>query len=401
MRFLLRAGITTAAVAALASMASAQSLRIRGTVCDTSQAAVTGAAVTVHSGKFLATTNTDSNGEFAFVQVPNGPGLLEVTAVGFAEFHISWKVPPVSPVGIVLNLASLKEEVVVSATRSKVSLSDAPGSMVRLSGADIVASPSSMADDMLRQVPGFSLFRRSSSRTANPTSQGVSLRGLGASGPSRALVLEDGIPLMDPFGGWVYWDRIPPVEVSSVEVFRGGASNLYGSDAMGGVVQFITREAESPALSLETSYGNEQTPTVSLWAGDTIGRWNFEGATDLFRSDGYILVPSSQRGSVDTATNSEHATVDLGIGYRLRSGAKIFAKGNYYDEFRNNGTPIQINDTQIEEGTVGFDQQFGLSNSLSARIFGDAQGYDQRFSSIASDHPASHLLIYSTCLRSS
>ena len=62
---------------------------------------------------------------------------------------------------------------------------------------------------MLRQVPGFSLFRRTTSRAANPTTQGVSLRGLGASGASRALVLSDGFPLNDPFGGWVYWDRAP------------------------------------------------------------------------------------------------------------------------------------------------------------------------------------------------
>jgi outer membrane cobalamin receptor len=219
----------------------------------------------------------------------------------------------------VLKPANVSEEVVVSAARSELKLSEMPGSMVRLSSADVVATPSLTVDDMLRQVPGFSLFRRSSSRTANPTSQGVSLRGLGASGPSRALVLQDGIPVMDPFGGWVHWNRIPPLEVSTVEVFRGGASNLYGSDAMGGVVQFFSREAEGPSLSLEASYGNEESPNVSLWVGDTIGKWNFEAATDLFRSDGYILVPSSQRGSIDTPANSKHAALDFGIGYRWRT----------------------------------------------------------------------------------
>ncbi len=391
MTFPLKTCIAIIASAALVSMGSAQSIRVNGTVRDATQSVVTGAAVNVRAGKFLAATKTDSNGEFTFAQVPNGPGLLEVTAAGYAEAHISWNDPPASLLNIVLKPASVNEQIVVSATRSEIRLSETPGSMVQLSKADVVASPSLTVDDMLRQVPGFSLFRRSSSRTANPTSQGVSLRGLGASGPSRALVLEDEIPLMDPFGGWVYWDRIPPMEVSSVEVFRGGTSNLYGSDAMGGVVQFISREAEGPAFSLETSYGNEQTPNVSLWAGDTIGKWDFNGATDLFRSDGYILVPSSQRGNVDTPANSEHATVDFGIGYRLSPNAKVLAKGNFYDEFRNNGTPIQTNDTQIEEGSVGLDQQFGASNSLSLRIFGDAEGYNQRFSSIASDRSSESL----------
>ncbi len=391
MRFSFKAVVATVALAIVASMAAAQNIRISGTVRDTTQSSVPGAAVTIHSGKFLATTKTDSNGEFTFVQVPNGPGLLEVLATGLAESHISWKVPPTSTVDIVMTLPGVNEEVVVSATRSEIRLSETPGSMVRLSESDVVASPSLTVDDMLREIPGFSLFRRSGSRTANPTSQGVSLRGLGASGPSRALVLEDGIPLMDPFGGWVYWTRIPHVEVSSVEVFRGGASNLYGTDAMGGVVQFISREAEGPALSLETSYGNERTPNVSLWAGDMIGKWDFDAATDLFRSDGYILVPSSQRGNVDTAANSEHATVDFGVGYRISPNAKIFAKGNFYNEFRNNGTPIQTNDTQIEEGALGLDQQFGSGNSLSLRLFGDVQGYNQRFSSIASDRSSESL----------
>jgi outer membrane receptor protein involved in Fe transport len=391
MSFFLKAGIAIAGSVFFMALASAQTIRVQGKVRDTTASAVADAAVNIRCGEFSATANTDSNGEFTFAQVPNGPGLLEVTAPGFSEARISWNAAPNSEIEIVLKPARVSEEVVVSATRSEIRLSETPGSMVRLSKSDVADSPSLTVDDMLRQVPGFSLFRRSSSRTANPTSQGVSLRGLGASGPSRALVLEDGIPLLDPFGGWVYWNRIPPVEVSSVEVFRGGASNLYGSDALGGVIQFISREAEKPAFSLETSYGNEQTPNVSLWAGDTIGKWNLDAATDLFRSDGYVLVPSSQSGTVDTAANSEHATVDLNVGYRLGPDAKIFARGNFYHEFRNNGTPVQTNDTQIEQGAAGFDKQFGPTDSVSVRAFGDVQGYNQRFSSIASDRGSESL----------
>jgi outer membrane receptor protein involved in Fe transport len=292
---------------------------------------------------------------------------------------------------IVLKPGSLNEELVVSATRSDIKLSETPGSMVRLSDVDMSASPSLTVDDVLRQVPGFSLFRRSSSRTANPTSQGVSLRGLGASGPSRALVLQDGIPLVDPFGGWIYWDRIPPIQLSSVEVFRGGASDLYGSDALGGVVQFVSRDAKGPAFSLETSYGNERTPDLSFWGGDVIGRWDFQIAADLFRSDGYILVPSSLRGNVDTAANSEHATLDAGLGHKIGAEGRVFVHGNFYDESRNNGTPIQTNDTRIAQGAAGLDIPLGAGDSLTARLYGDAQGYNQIFSSIASNRMSESL----------
>ena len=161
----------------------------------------------------------------------------------------------------VLQAAGASEQIVVSATRTQMKLSDLPGSAVSLSAEDLQANPALTLDDLLRQVPGFTLFRRSSSRVSNPTSQGVSLRGIGASGPSRALVLEDGVPLVDPFGGWVYWDRVPRTELASVEVLRGGASSLYGSDALGGVIQFVTRTPTSTAATVDLSYGNENTLT--------------------------------------------------------------------------------------------------------------------------------------------
>ena len=345
----------------------------------------------IHTSSFSGSAKSHSNGEFALPQVPNGPGTLEVIAPGFAAGHIEWNVPPSSAIDLVLKPLTVREQVVVSATRSEIRLSEVPGSTVRLSGTDIAANPASVVDDILRQVPGFSLFRRSGSRTANPTSQGVSLRGLGASGPSRALVLEDGIPILDPFGAWVYWDRIPPIELADVEVFRGGASNLYGSDALGGVVQFVTRDAEGPAFSLQGSYGNEETPDLSFWSGDVIGKWDFQVGTGLYRSDGYILVPSSQRGSVDTPANSEHATIDASIGHKLGAEGRVFVRGNFYDESRHNGTPIQVNATTIGEGATGLDTPIGANDSLSVRLYGDVQGYDQSFSSIAPDRNSESL----------
>jgi outer membrane receptor protein involved in Fe transport len=194
-----------------------------------------------------------------------------VTADGFSAVNQNWAAE-LAQVQITVTLPPLgaQERVIVSATRTQTKLSDAPGSSVRLSTEDAAANPGLTLDDMLRQVPGFTLFRRSSSRVSNPTTQGVSLRGLGASGPSRALVLEDGVPIVDPFGGWVYWDRIPRAELSSVEVFRGGASNLYGSDALGGVVQFLTPTPEAPAVAMDMSYGNQTTPDLSVSAGTAI-----------------------------------------------------------------------------------------------------------------------------------
>jgi outer membrane receptor protein involved in Fe transport len=387
-------GVVLCCLGWLVPNSAAQAVRIEGVVRDGTGASVAKAAVTLKSGSFSASTTSDDGGRFIFIGVPYENGSVAVQAQGFVLVSRPWNAAPgaVAQIEITLQPSGANERIVVSAARAELRLAETPGSAVSLSDLDVASTPALMADDVLRQVPGFSLFRRSDSRTANPTAQGVSLRGLGASGTSRALVLEDGIPLLDPFGGWVYWDRVPVAALSSVEVFRGGASNLYGSDAMGGVVQFITRQAhEGPAITIETSYGNEQTPDLSVWSGTTLGKWDLQGSADLFHSDGYILVPKIARGSVDVPANSEHAALDFSVAHRLGSNGRVFVRGNYYNEARENGTTVQTNDTRMAEGSVGIDKQLTTNDSITARVYGDVQGYNQSFSSIASSRDSEAL----------
>jgi len=347
---------------------------------------VAGAEVTLRSPHSAQSTKTGPAGRFVFSAVTDLAGNVRVTANSFAPAEQQWTATSETvQLTVVLRGLAQSEQVVVSATRSEMKLSEVPGSAVLFSPTDIDANPALTLDDLLRQVPGFSLFRRSSSRVANPTTQGVSLRGLGASGPSRALVLEDGVPMVDPFGGWVYWDRSPRTELSSVEVVRGGASSLYGSDALGGVVQFLSRVPKGPALSIDTSYGTEDTPDLSVWTGTAISRWDLEAAAGMSRTDGYILVLSSERGPVDTLANSKHAAVDAAVGYRISESGRAFLRGSFFDESKNNGTPLTYNSTGSGSGIAGINAALGRQDSITARVFGLAQGYDQTFSSIATN----------------
>jgi outer membrane receptor protein involved in Fe transport len=111
----------------------------------------------------------------------------------------------------------------VTATRASQPLAQVPFSLVTVSGHELHSAPTATLDGALRRVPGFSLFRRSDSLTANPTAQGVSLRGLGPSGASRSLVLLDGVPLNDPFGGWVTWSKVPANRSSARNWFAAAA----------------------------------------------------------------------------------------------------------------------------------------------------------------------------------
>ena len=134
------------------------------------------------------------------------------------------------------NLPGLSRRTVNVVTRTEQHHRRMPASTTVLRAEEITQSPAVAADDILRQVPTFSLFRRTSSLAAHPTTQGVSLRGVGPSGVSRTLVLIDDVPFNDPFGGWVYWTRVPLASVDRVEMIEGTNSSVYGNYALGGVI---------------------------------------------------------------------------------------------------------------------------------------------------------------------
>ena len=371
----------------LAWTARAQGTRVEGSVHDATGASVQGARVQLSASSYSAETTTDASGMFVFDGVPAVAGTVAVTADGFEPVKQSWTAAGAAPqMSFTLQPLTVNEKVVVTAARTSTPLGESPVSTIQLSRHDLQQTPNLTLDDALRQVPGFSLFRRSSSRIANPTTLGVSLRGLGSgSGPSRVLVLEDGLPLNDPFGSWIYWDRVPNESVAGVEVDEEGASSLYGSEAFAGVVQFLTRRPEPGGISLETSYGNQNTPDLSLWAGGQKGKWESTFSGDVFHTDGYILVPQGERGSVDTKAGSEHGTADLMIGRKIGSDSEIFGRGWYFDDRRQNGTPDQTNNIRMGEGALGANFHLGTVGSLELRFYGDAQTYHQRFSSVAGD----------------
>ncbi|HKS22216.1 MAG TPA: TonB-dependent receptor [Thermoanaerobaculia bacterium] len=287
-----------------------------------------------------------------------------------------------SIVGIVL-LLQTAETITVTATRTKTRLADTPASVVVLDRNAVLDAAT--ADDALRQVPGFALFRRTGSRTANPTSQGVSLRGVGASGASRALVLDDGIPVNDAFGGWVYWGRVPRAALDRVEVLRGGASDLYGSSAMGGVVQFVRR---NDGIALDASAGSQRTGTFSLFAAHAFGDWRGSISADLLRTDGYVLVDRAQRGAVDVDANARHAAVDATLARTFGDSGRAFLRASHYNESRDNGTPLQINDTNFRQLALGAD-----AGAFSLRAYGSNQDYHQTFSAVAADRNSERLTV--------
>ena len=274
------------------------------------------------------------------------------------------------------------EQITVTAYRAPLGVLESPVATRVLTVQSMRSSAGVTFDDELRQLPGVELFRRSPSLVANPTSQGISLRALGSTSASRTLVTEDDVPLNDPLGGWIHWQEQPELSIKAVELVRGGVSDLYGSSAIGGVVNIIPALPSSKTLDVRSTYGGEGTFDSSLLAAAHPGRWNLLIAGGLIGTDGYIQESPSQRGPVDTASNV-HSQNALVLAAREFGALKLFIRGTGFDESRHNGTPYQINATRLIRYSTGADWQNARGTALELRLYGSSERYRQTFSSIS------------------
>ncbi len=274
------------------------------------------------------------------------------------------------------------EQVTVTAYRAPLGVLESPVTTRLLTRQALGSSAGVTFDDQLRQLPGVELFRRSSSLVANPTSQGISLRGLGSTSASRTLVTEDDVPLNDPLGGWIHWQEQPELSIKDVELVRGGASDLYGSSAIGGVVNIIPALPSSKSVTVRSTFGGEGTYDNSMMATAHNGPWNLLADGGLIGTDGYIQEAPTERGPVDVASNV-HSQNALVFASRDFGNLKLFIRGTGFDESRHNGTPYQINATRLIRYSTGVDWQNARNAALVLRLYGSDERYRQTFSSIS------------------
>jgi outer membrane receptor protein involved in Fe transport len=160
----------------------------------------------------------------------------------------------------------------------------------------IIASASGRIEDVLRNVAGFQQFRRSDSRSSNPSAQGVTLRALGGNATSRALVLLDGVPLADPFFGYIPLSAIAPETLGTIRVTRGGGSGPFGAGSLAGTIELESAEpsASGPFLGnlaindrAETEASALLTQKLGGGFATASGRWD--------RGQGFFTTPAEQR----------------------------------------------------------------------------------------------------------
>src|SRR5215469_14310738 len=189
-------------------------------------------------------------------------------------------------------------------------------------------------DEALEQAPGFSLFRRTSSLGANPTTQGVSLRSFAPSGASRALVTLDGVPLNDPFGGWVIWTALPAESLTGAELVRGAGAGPYGAGALTGVVA-LGEQGAAPALAFNVDGGAPGYGRIGAMVDQPTGPLDLLVVGSAEHSDGWIPElegrgPADDRLSLNDWNVAVRTQPEVGRGVlAVRAGA--------FDEARSAG----------------------------------------------------------------
>ncbi len=143
----------------------------------------------------------------------------------------------------------------------------------------------------------------------------MTLRGVSGSGASRTLVVADGWSLNDPFGSWVYWNRIPLAAVDRIEVVRGATGDLYGADALGGVIQVLTLDGDRPRLRAIVEGGSQGTVRTSGFGGRKVGNWMVSAGGEWQNTDGAFIIASADRGAVDTKADSDYQSGFGSAGY--------------------------------------------------------------------------------------
>ncbi|HSY36334.1 MAG TPA: TonB-dependent receptor [Acidobacteriaceae bacterium] len=278
------------------------------------------------------------------------------------------------------------DSVTVSADRGLVGVSDSATSVAVVSGQQMQAEPGLTLDDRLHEVAGFQLFRRTSSWTANPTTEGVSLRGLGSTAASRTLVVSEQVPLNDAFGGWVHWDEIPSLGIEQVRLLRGGAADLYGSSAIGGVVDVVPVMPVPRGLVVKADVGGGTENSVfenGLVSG-AMRRMAMLAAYSGLRTDGYIPTAPEFRGTVDVPANVHAESGRVVLSTVATKSVRGFLLGNVLNEARGNGTPLQTNGTRLWRYVGGADAEGGWGTG-ALRLYGSREAYRQSFSAIAAD----------------
>lgn len=297
-------------------------------------------------------TSTDAKGRFEFNLLGTGNYTLNISHIGFTDTTIDLTLSGDLDLEIRMIEDSVEfASIVVTASRSQRIEEDVPQRVYSIQEETIKSYPATNADDLLKMVPGVVVNRSWGIFSRNAS---VTMRGM--PGSTRSLILLDGIPLNKTSGGSVNWNLITPDEIEKIEVVKGPGSAVYGMNAMGGVINMITRQS-SKKIDGEAGigYGSYNTIQGKLkLLGKQIREsrgfyWKMGG---FYRQgDGYILEPEETRTEYSSEAYLTEYNATALLGYQFSANQKLEVDYRYYHDKRGSGTKVYLEDGSFESFT--------------------------------------------------
>ncbi|MGQ0537758.1 MAG: TonB-dependent receptor [Gemmatimonadaceae bacterium] len=274
---------------------------------------------------------------------------------------------------------------VITATRVSQVVREIPANVAVLGPIEIQRSAARTVSDFLRIIPGYTTKDYQSSVVAHPSRQAPALRGLGGSSASRTLVLLDGVPMNEPFAGWVFWPRVPLALVKQAEVVRGGGAGVWGDRALGGVINLITEEPRENSLALTASAGSFAAARTSAVATARGGKLGALFAAEYFDTDGYVNVPREIQGAIDRHVDSRNTALFGKVMFDPAPAVRFFVGGNYMDDYRHNGTVLRNNATLARDVRGGGRVLTPDGSLLTATAYAGSTAFENFFTSESPD----------------
>jgi len=235
-----------------------------------------------------------------------------------------------------------------------VPLGDRAYSVTSITPDMLANEPSQRLENALRLVPGLQQFRRSDARSANPTSQGVTLRGLGGNASSRALLVLDGVPQSDPFGGWISFPGYDAINLAAVRVRRGGGTGSDGPGALAGTIELDSagiRPGQSNIYG-DLAYGSRNSIEASVGTSQSLGAGGLSISAQYARGDGFVPTISRQRGLVDRAAPYEQAGINLRFVAPIDADTELQASARAFTDQRERGFAFSDNSNDGADASV-------------------------------------------------
>ncbi len=356
-----------------APLAAQQPGAIEGTVT----AAATGAPLPGAQVTLVGTLRgafADEAGHFRLGSLAPGRYVLEVGDIGHATLRREVTLAAGQTARLELALERgpvLLSGVVVTATRTPIAAAQVTSQLDVIGREQVRTSPARTVSDMLHEVPAVELPRTSG--TVSGAEQIVAIRG---TDEGRTLVLADGVPLNDPWGEWVDWPLVPKSMVNQVEILEGDASSLYGTNAMGGVIQLVTRPITPRSLWAQLSGGSRGMADASVVASDIRGRLAIAADARVNAGGGYTLLSSAQQGPIDTRSHATERNAGVRGEYTLAADRSLRFGASVLDEDRDLGTPFSTSSRQIYTARAGATAGGADGGQARLDLFGVVERYD-------------------------